>query len=92
MATARESHMQSIKRLMEIGKMRKDGASVAEIASRYGVTTAWAYDLLKQFNFITSVEQFRYRKYHFSRYMKKEESKELMHIKDWLEFLTEETK
>lgn len=92
MATARESHMQSIKRLMEIGKMRKDGASVAEIADRYGVTTAWAYDLLKQFDSITSVEQFRYRKYHFSHYMKKEESKELMHIRDWLEFLTEETK
>jgi transposase len=92
MATARESHMQSIKRLMEIGKMRKDGASVSEISKRYGVSISRVYMLLKEFNFSTSVEQFRYRKYQFSHYMKKEESKELMHIKDWLEFLTEETK
>ncbi len=92
MATARESHMRSIKRVMEIGKMRKDGASVAEITNRYGVSTARAYYLLKEFDFVTSVEQFRYRKYQFSHYMKKEESKELMHIKDWLEFLTEEIK
>ena len=92
MATARESHMQSINRLMEIGKMRKDGASVEEIAKRHGVSTVWVYSLLKQFDFITSVEQFKYRRPQLSHYMKKEESKELTHIKDWLEFLTEETK
>jgi len=92
MATARESHMKSIKRIMEVGKLYNDGVPVVEIAKQYGVSTAWAYDLIKQFNFITSVEQFKYRKYQFSHYMKKEESKELMHIKDWLEFLTEEPK
>jgi len=92
MATARESHMKSIKRLMEVGKLYKDGVPVVEIAKQYGVSTVWAYDLIKQFNFITSVEQFKYRKPQLSQYMKKEESKELMHIKDWLEFLTEETK
>lgn len=92
MATARESHMKRINRLMEIGKMRKDGASAAEIADRYGISTSLVYSLLRQFNGVTSVEQFRYRKMQLSNYMKKEESKELMHIKDWLEFLTEEHK
>ena len=92
MATARESHMRRIKRLMEIGNMRKAGVPVDEISKRYGITTLWVYKLLREFDFITSVEQFRYSRNQFSRYMKKEESKELMHIKDWLEFLTKETK
>lgn len=92
MATARESHMKSIKRLMEVGKLYKDGVPVVEIAKQYGVSTTRIYGLIRQFDSITSVEQFRYRRYQFSHYMKKEESKELMHIKDWLEFLTEETK
>lgn len=72
--------------------MRKAGVSVDEISKSYGITTSWVYMLLREFDFITSVEQFRYSRNQFSHYMKKEESKELMHIKDWLEFLTEETK
>lgn len=85
MATAREAHMRRMARLMEIGRMHMDGKTSKQIAEHYGVSKSYVYMLLKQFERYTTPNRNK-----LSRYMRDEEAKELMHIKDWLEFLTKE--
>lgn len=90
MATAREAHMRSMARLMEVGRMRLDGKTIKQIAEHYGLSTSYIHMLTKKFERVTT-PRYIDNKYinPFSGYMRKEESKELTHIKDWLEFLTE---
>ena len=87
MATAREAHMRRVSRLMELGRMHLDGKTAKQIAEHYGLSMSYVYMLLKQFNRHTTPQVSK-----LSRYMRDEEAKELMHIKDWLEFLTKEPK
>jgi transposase len=79
-------------RLMKIGRMHLDGKTPAEIAEHFGFSRSYAYSLLKHFDRVTTPRYINHRNVNpFSNYMKKEECKELMHIKDWLEFLSKET-
>ena len=86
MATARDAHMRRIARLMELGRMRLDGKTFAQIATHYGISQSYAYMLYKQFDRLTSSKSV----HRLSRYMKDAEAKELEQIKDWLEFLAKE--
>ncbi len=85
MATAREAHMRKMSRLMELGRMHLDGKTAKQIAEHYGFSRSYVYMLLNQFERYTTPNRNK-----LSRYMRDEEAKELMHIKDWLEFLTKE--
>ena len=88
MATAREAHMASMDRLMKLGRMHLDGKTTREIADHFNISPTYVYMLVKSFNRTTTPEGVR----KLSRYMSDQESKELKNIKDWLEFLTKETK
>jgi hypothetical protein len=93
MATARELHMKRMARLMDLGRMHLDGKTVRQIAEHYGFSTSYARMLIHQFKLVC-VPQYINNKHinPFSKYMRKEELKELAHIKDWLEFLAKESK
>ena len=88
MATAREAHMKRMARLMELGRMHLDGKTTHEIADYFKISHSNVYMLVKSFNWVTTPQGVR----KLSRYMRDQESKELENIKDWLEFLTKETK
>jgi transposase len=88
MATAREAHMTSMDRLMKLGRMHLDGKTTREIADHFKINPTYVYMLVKSFNRLTTPEGVG----KLSRYMSDQESKELENIKDWLEFLTKETK
>ena len=90
MATAREAHMKSMARLMELGRMHLDGKTVKQIAEHYNFSPSYARLLVEQFECLTTAKNIGNMLKggtKMSRYMAKEEAKELEHIRDWLEFL-----
>ena len=78
--------MRRMARLMEVGRMRMDGKSFAQIAAHYNFSPSYARMLVEQFERLTTPQGVG----KLSRYMKDAEAKELEHIKDWLEFLAKE--
>lgn len=78
--------MKRMARLMEVGRMHMDGKTPKQIAEHYGLSVSYIYMLLGQFERYTTPQVSK-----LSRYMGDQECRELMHIKDWLEFLAKET-
>ena len=78
--------MRRIARLMELGRMRLDGKTFTQIAEHYNFSTSTARALFIQFERLTTASTAN----RISKYMAKEEAKELEHIRDWLEFLTKD--
>ena len=58
--------MRRIARLMELGRMRLDGKTFAQIATHYGISQSYAYMLYNQFDRLTSSKSV----HRLSRYMK----------------------
>lgn len=78
--------MKRIARLMRLGRMRLDGTPVVQIAEHFNIHPSYVYMLLRQFDRVTTPEGVG----KLTRYMAREEAKELKHIEDWLEFLAKE--
>jgi len=83
--------MKRMARLMEIGRMHMDGKTPKQIAEHYKLSVSYIYMLLGSFERVTTPRYINNKYVNpYSAYMRKEEMKELSHIKDWLEFLAKE--